>query len=179
MKALLIIDVQNGMFLKGYEVFNGENLIHNIKTLISKARSTHTPIFYVQHNEGEGEPLETGTIGWEIHPEIAPEEGDVVIQKTTPDSFFKTPLDEELKKRGIEHLIITGIQTDLCVDTTCRRAVSEGYKITLVSDAHSTWPSEELTAQQIINHHNGTLRWFGNVLGTEGTGFSVPKKGLI
>ena len=68
-----------------------------------------------------------------------------------------------MKKQGIEHLIITGIQTEACVDTTCRRAFSMGYKVTLVSDTHSTWASEELTAQQIINHHNGVLGWFADV----------------
>jgi len=87
----------------------------------------------------------------------------VIIQKTTPDSFFNTSLDEELKSRGIEDLYITGIQTELCVDTTCRRAFSQGYKVTVVSDAHSTFDSAELTAQKIINHHNHTLRWFGDV----------------
>lgn len=68
-----------------------------------------------------------------------------------------------MKKRGIEHVFITGIQTEVCVDTTCRRAFSMGYKVTLVTDTHSTWSSEEITAQQIINHHNSVLRWFADV----------------
>ncbi|WP_423408920.1 cysteine hydrolase family protein [Heyndrickxia sp. MSNUG] len=161
MEALLIIDVQNGMFEEG--VFNGGNLLLNINHLITKARAANTAIFFVQHNEAQGGSLENGTKGWEIHPDLSPQTEDVMIQKTTPDSFFKTSLDEELKSRGIEELYITGIQTELCVDTTCRRAFSKGYKVTLVSDAHSTFDSEELAAQQIINHHNSTLRWFADV----------------
>lgn len=161
MEALLIIDVQNGMFEEG--VFNGENLLQNINHLITKARAANTPIFYVQHNEAQGGSLEYGTKGWEIHPDLSPKTEDMIIQKTTPDSFFNTSLDEKLKSRGIENLYITGIQTELCVDTTCRRAFSQGYRVTLVSDAHSTFDSEELTAQQIINHHNNTLCWFADV----------------
>ncbi|MFT4413820.1 cysteine hydrolase family protein [Fredinandcohnia humi] len=163
MKALVIIDVQNGMFIKGNEVFNGDELLAKLNSLLTKARSSNIPVLYVQHNEGVGEPLETGTEGWEIHPHISPQKDEVIIQKTTPDSFLNTTLDENLKKRGIDHLYITGIQTELCVDTTCRRALSMGYNVTLLSDVHSTWDSDGLSAQQIINHHNGLLRWFENV----------------
>lgn len=92
-----------------------------------------------------------------------PDKQDVIIQKATPDSFLNTTLEDELKKQGIEQLVITGIQTEVCVDTTCRRAFSLGYKVTLISDTHSTWDSQAITAQEIINHHNGVLRWFAEV----------------
>lgn len=75
-----------------------ERLIRNLKGLIKQARSTETPIFYIQHNAPAGKPLEYGTNGWQIHPEIIPNTKDIIIQKATPDSFFNTPLDEELKK---------------------------------------------------------------------------------
>lgn len=162
-KALLVIDVQNGMFQEGNVVYRGDRLLHNLKYLISQARFTKTPIFYIQHNGPVGKPLEVSTKGWEIHPEIAPNNLDTIIQKTTPDSFFNTTLDDELKKQEIEHLVITGIQIEACVDTTCRRAFSLEYKVTLASDTHSTWDTKEITAQQIINHHNGVLRWFADV----------------
>ncbi|MFD1738657.1 cysteine hydrolase family protein [Bacillus salitolerans] len=162
-KALLIIDVQNGMFQKDNVVYKGERLLQNLNNLIFQARNNSTPIFFIQHHAPAGKPLEFGTKGWEIHPEITPNSQDVIIQKTTPDSFFKTSLDEELKKQGIEHLVIAGIQTEACVDTTCRRAFSMEYKVTLASDTHSTWDSKDITAQQIINHHNGVLRWFADV----------------
>lgn len=150
-------------FKKNNAVHNGDELLQNLKGLITQARSTETPVIYVQHNAPVGKPLEFGTKGWEIHPEITPNSQDMIIQKTTPDSFFRTSLDDELKKQGIEHLVITGIQSEVCVDTTCRRAFSMEYKVTLVSDTHSTWDSEDITAQQIISHHNDVLRWFADV----------------
>lgn len=164
MKGLMVIDVQNGMFLEEEPVFEGDRLLGTINGLITKARAANVPVFYIQHNEAAGQPLEYGTKTWEIHPAIAPEQGDVIIHKATPDSFYNTTLKEELEKLGVTELYMAGIQTDLCVDTTCRRAFTMGYKVTLVADAHSTWASGELSARQIINHHNGVLRWFADVV---------------
>ena len=170
--ALLIIDVQNAMFLAADPVYNGEILINNIKYLISKAKTECIPIFYIQHNGPVGKPLENGTKGWEIHPEIAPLEEDSTIQKKTPDSFFNTNLEAELKKKGVNHLILTGIQSELCVDTTCRKAFSMNFTVTLTADSHSTWHSNHLTAQQIINHHNQILKWFAEVKDARSIKFS-------
>lgn len=165
--ALLIIDVQQGMFAEENPVYNGTQLLANIQQLIAYARSQHIPIYYIQHTEPTGREFEKGSPAWMIHPPIAPTEADIVIEKTTPDSFHQTDLHQQLQKRNIEHLLLIGIQSDVCVDTTCRRAFSLGYKSTLVTDAHSTWGSSELTAQQIIDHHNQVLRWFANTKETK------------
>ncbi|WP_078379319.1 cysteine hydrolase family protein [Sutcliffiella halmapala] len=166
--ALLIIDVQKAMFNEENPVFNGEKLIMNLQQLVMSARKENIPIFYIQHNEPIGEELEPGSEAWEVHPGVFPTLTDKFIQKTTPDSFLKTDLNEELQKQNIGHLILAGIQSDLCVDTTCRKAFSLGYDVTLVTDAHSTWESTELSAQQIINHHNQVLRWFAKTKETKG-----------
>ena len=157
--AVLIVDVQLGMFESPLipPVCGGSELLAHIASLLSKARAAHVPIFYIQHNGGKGHPLEPGTAGWPIHPAIAPTESDVVIQKLTSDSFKGTALHYELKAREVVRLFIAGIQTEFCVDTTCRRAFSLGYDVNLVSDAHSTWDTDVLFANQIIAHHNKTL----------------------
>ncbi|WP_144510120.1 cysteine hydrolase family protein [Bacillus sp. FJAT-22090] len=170
--ALLIIDVQNGMFQEGNLVYKGESLLQTLTALIEKARSANTHVFYIQHNAPVGKLLESGTMMWEIHNAITPKSTDVIIQKTTPDSFFNTILEDELKKQGVDHVYLAGIQTEACVDTTCRRAFSMGYKVTLISDAHSTWDAEEITAQQIINHHNNVLSWFADVCPTNQLNFN-------
>lgn len=92
--ALVVIDVQNGMFMEGEAVFNGDELLKGIKALITQARSAKISVVYIQHNETAGYPLENGTYGWEIHSEIFPEEGDIIIQKDTPDSFLKQVLNK-------------------------------------------------------------------------------------
>jgi len=162
--ALLVIDMQNAMFEQPDPVYKGEDLLQIIHGLICKARDARITIIYIQHNGRTGGPLENGTDGWEIHPQIKPIEGDIVVQKSKPDSFLNTELHNCLEEKGITTLIITGIQSDVCVDTTCRRACSDGYKVVLIEDGHSTWGTEEITAKQIISHENYILgNWFAEL----------------
>jgi nicotinamidase-related amidase len=160
-KALLIIDMQVGNFSGQDPIYNGNELLDKIRKLISRARTAGLLVVYVQNNGGRGDPDEYGSAGWKIHPSIQPNRGDVMVQKRSPDAFHETGLHDELTKRQVEHLYVVGLQTEYCVDTTCRRAFSLGYKVTLVEDAHSTWDSPLLSAQQIIDHHNQVLGgWF-------------------
>jgi nicotinamidase-related amidase len=159
--ALLVIDVQQAMFAEDDPVYGGAELLAAIGDLLAKARTAEVPVIYIQHNGGPGHPLEPGSAGWPIHPAIAPAAGELVVGKATPDSFHETTLQAALESRGIVKLVVAGIQTELCVDTTCRRAASLGYQTTLARDAHSTWDSRTLSAAQIIAHHNDTLKgWF-------------------
>ncbi len=162
--ALLVIDVQAGNFEESASVHGSSDLLAKISRLIARARTAGVPVVYVQHCGPEGAIDRHGTPGWEIHPAVAPIEGDTVVQKSHPDAFQDTNLQRELESRGVKKLIITGMQTEYCVDTTCRRAYSLGYDVTLVKDAHSTWDTDHLTAPQIIAHHNDVLGgWFAEL----------------
>lgn len=159
--ALLIIDVQLAMFDESDPVYQGERLLATIGDLATRARAAGVPVIYVQHCAGAGDSLHPGAPGWPIHPAIAPVGDELVVHKHHPDSFQDTILLHGLAARGIKHLIVAGIQTEYCVDTTCRRAYSLGYDVTLVQDAHSTWNTEHLQASQIVAHHNQVLGgWF-------------------
>lgn len=144
-------------------------MLQKIQVLIARAREAGHSIIYIQHCEGPGSPLERGTLGWAIHPSISPIAiaGDLLIEKETPDSFHETNLHLKLQEDGVTELILAGMQTEVCVDTTCRRAYSLGYTVNLVQDAHSTWNAKTLQAEQIIAHHNTVLRLFANVVDTE------------
>lgn len=159
--VLLIMDMQLGNFLDPNPIYNGDELLSKIKSLMINIRSALGLIIYIQNSGGKGDPDELGTPGWEIHPAIAPSKGDQVIEKRTPDAFHKTKLQEILDSYRIKKIIITGLQTEYCIDSTCRSAYSRDFKVILVKDGHSTWDSSHLTAQQIIDHHNDVLGgWF-------------------
>jgi nicotinamidase-related amidase len=160
MKAgLLIVDVQIGLVeLMPREV--RDSVLSNIAGLLGKARSSDLPVLFIQHDGPKGHPLEVNTAGWAIHVSIRPRGGETVIRKRASDSFFETRLAEELKKQGIDHLIVAGGMSEYCVDTTCRRAVTLGYDVTLVADGHLTRDTPVLTASQIIAHHNLVLDGF-------------------
>jgi nicotinamidase-related amidase len=162
--ALLVIDVQVCNFDGSAPVTGGSALLAVIGDLAGRARAAGVLIVYVQHCGPEGAIDHPGTPGWEIHPSVAPVEGDLVVQKRHPDAFQETTLGRELESRDIKTLVLTGIQTEYCVDTTCRRAYSLGYDVMLVEDGHSTWDTQHLTAPQIIAHHNDVLGgWFATL----------------
>lgn len=153
--ALVVIDAQMGVV---GEAYHHDEVLENIQLLLGRARSSGTPVLFVQHNERGG--MEPGMPSWQIHPAVTPREGEPVIQKEAPDAFHETRLQEELEARGIKRLVITGSQTQICVDTTVRRAVADGYDVLLASDAHTTEDSETLSAEQIIAFFNETLNGF-------------------
>ena len=157
--ALVIVDTQRGMFeTPGLPpVPNGERLLGNVENLIGNAREAGVAVIHIQHANGPGEPLERGTAGWEIHPPVAPADGEPVVGKETPDSFLDTDLGDVLEERGIGHIVLAGMQTQYCVDTTCRRAFALGYRVTLAEDAHGTFGTDHLSAEQVVRHHNEVL----------------------
>lgn len=164
--VLLIIDVQEEMFSDTQNpLYKGDEFIIKIKALIEKAHASNIPVIYIQHTENDDEPMDKGKQGWKIHHLVAPLQNDIVILKHTPDSFHSTSLHEILSSMNINKIVIAGLQTEYCIDTTCRRAYSLGYETILVKDAHSTYNSKILTAEQIIEHHNQTIgSWFARLV---------------
>jgi len=162
-KCLLIIDVQLGMFNLSRPLYKSDSLLRNIQNLIQKARSENITIVYLQHCGRDKSPFKKGSPGWEIHPSIRPANNDYVIEKKYSDSFQDTPLEQTLKKLAINHLVICGLVTEGCVDTTIRRAYGLGYRIDSASDGHSTTDSDVLSAEQIVKHHNEIFKIFSEV----------------
>jgi nicotinamidase-related amidase len=156
--ALIIIDVQNSIVSNtDSTLFDSARVIGNIAYLLDSARSSAIPVFFIQHTDNNRDGFITDSKGWMIHDSIRPQPGEIVIQKSISDSFYKTTLNEELKSRNIDRVFISGLRTELCVDTASRRAFSLGYDVYLVEDAHSTYENTTLKANQIIGHHNETL----------------------
>jgi nicotinamidase-related amidase len=155
--ALLIIDMQHELCSGEEAAFGIDNVIEKVNVLSTRARATGSPVILIQHEEDEGS-LEFGSEGWALAGGLLAAAEDIRVRKTTPNSFYKTDLHRLLQERGVSRLVICGLQTEFCVDTTVRQALPLGYAVTLVADAHSTTDGA-LRAEQVIAHHNRTLRW--------------------
>lgn len=155
-QALLIIDMQQALCEGDGAAFDTPGVIARINTLSARARAAGVPVIWVQH-EGTGGYLAHGTPGWQLATGLHAEETDLRVRKTTPDSFLRTPLGDLLAQHGINELVVCGMHTEFCVDTTTRRALALGYPVVLVADAHTSAGNAHLTPQQVVAHHNATL----------------------
>lgn len=160
--ALLVIDVQTGLIASAWR---GEEVLARINGLISRAREAGAPVLYIQHDGGAEDARWNwvGSEAWMLHPGLLPpRDGEPVIHKAACDAFWRTPLHGLLTGHGADRLVIAGLQTQFCIDTTCRSAVALGYPVSLAADAHTTDDAPHLTADRIVAHHNALLHGFGN-----------------
>jgi nicotinamidase-related amidase len=131
--ALLVVDVQNDVM--GSSI-NRDRIVATISSLVDGARAADVPVVWVRHH-AEQELVE-GSPGWQIVPELVPAEGEAIVEKAFGDSFAETDLEEVLKERDVDALLLCGAQTDACVRSTFYGGLYRGYAMALVTDAHTT-----------------------------------------
>ena len=116
------------------------------------------PIIFIRHVGLLGTPLAPDSSITQLISELPVDcSQDIVIEKMSPSCFKGTVLKEMLEQLNVNEIIISGMKTEYCIDTTVRAAADLGFDISLISDAHTTFDSDLLSAQQIIMHHNSTL----------------------
>ena len=155
--ALLVIDVQQALCCGEYKAFEAERVIERINLVARKMRAAGAPVVMIQHESQGGGLLDFDTEGWALADGLETLATDILLRKKATDSFHQTDLHPLLQARGITQLVICGLQSEFCVDTTTRRALALGYPVVLVADGHSTQDNRVLSAAQITAHHNETL----------------------
>lgn len=154
--AVIVVDMQNDFVKPGgkLRVPTAEATVEPIKRLLNKARSAGARVFYTQDTHYEGDPefsiwgdhVRYGTWGWRIIDELAPQPGDVVVQKTRYDGFYGTPLEDLLRVYGIEYTVITGTVANICVLHTAASAALRWFKVVVPIDAISALTEFDLHA---------------------------------
>lgn len=139
--ALLIIDVQNDYFPGGKMTLEGaEKAGKNVQEVLEYFRKNNLPVIHIRHvstNEGATFFL-PGTSGAEIHSLVSPLAEEKVIEKHFPNSFRETDLIKYLQSKNIKNLVITGMMTDVCVESTTRASFDFGFNNTIIGDATAT-----------------------------------------
>lgn len=139
MKALLVIDVQNGIV--NYGDFKEElSLMENV---IKDFKDRNNPVIFMRHlDDAEESPLYKHSVGSELHRSLK-DYADYILEKQTPSSFFNTELSITLEKLGVNHLFITGFNTEFCCMFTAISAFDRGYKVTFIENATGTVNTDE------------------------------------
>ena len=137
-RTLLIIDIQRDYFSGGaYPLVEPEAAAEAARRVLDSFRDAGDPVIHMKHvwDAPDAEFMRPGTEGIEIHPTVAPAEGELVLEKTSPNSFIETPLEEELKQRDPDELVVAGMMSSMCVDATVRAAADLGFSPIVVHDA--------------------------------------------
>jgi nicotinamidase-related amidase len=137
--ALLVVDVQRNMFELTPAVADGIELLATLSSLIARARVAGAPVVFVRNCGGPGDPDEPGTPGWELAPALPRLAAEPIVDKRAGDAFEGTNLDTLLKSRGVRRVVVAGLQSEFCIQATCRGGARRGYTMTLASDAHGTY----------------------------------------
>lgn len=172
-RALLVIDMQVGLFDGPDRPHDGERVLARINRLIRRAHDAGAPVFAVRHTGPAGSPIAPDAPLAALLPDLAIDTArDIVFNKTRPSCFAGTRLAEWLHAAGIGEIAITGMKTQYCIDTTCRAAADLGFRAVLVADAHTCMDTPDLPAGRIIAHHNATLGGpFATLTTTDACGF--------
>lgn len=156
--ALLLVDMQVGLFHGSETPHDAQRVLGHITQLIHRARQARVPIFAVRHTGPDGSPIAAGSTSWQLLPELELDPAsDYLFNKSRPNCFVGTELQERLHAENVNELLIVGMKTQYCIDTTCRAAADLGFATVLVEDAHTCMDTPQLSAQAIIEHHNATL----------------------
>jgi nicotinamidase-related amidase len=137
-RTLLIIDIQRDYFPGGaYPLVEPEAAAEAARRVLDSFRGSNEQVIHMKHvwDAPDAEFMRPGTDGIEIHPSVAPADGELVLDKASPNSFVDTALAAELRDRGTADLVVAGMMSSMCVDATVRAAADLGFSPTVVHDA--------------------------------------------
>jgi len=174
--ALILVDIQNdfchpdGVFAhKGLDMSAMDKMMPHVHDLIAAAHRNDVPVFFIQNveeaaldsdawgNHPDGDENLTnhgvcrrGSWGTEFY-QIAPTEKDFVVQKSRFSALYNTNLDTYLRSLKIQTVVLTGVATNVCVETTARHALLMDYHVVMAEDACATWfkPAHDATMANI------------------------------
>ena len=149
--ALLVIDVQQA--LTDEQPAKKEEFLRNLKLLIDAAHAGGKEVVYVRHDSGSKDILAYGTPGWQLDRSLSLREGERIFDKRFSSAFRKTGLHDYLTSRGVGRLVVCGMQTEYCIDTSVKVAFELEYEILIPSGATTTYDNLFLSGEKIVSYY--------------------------
>lgn len=149
--ALLVIDIQQA--LTNEHPTNADAFLLNVKMLIDAAHEGGKEVVYVRHDGGAGDPLEANTPGWQLDRSLKPLQSEKIFEKHFGSAFKETGLAEYLRQRQIERLVLCGMQTEYCIDTSVKAAFEHGFSVVVPAGSTTTFPNPFLTGEKLISYY--------------------------
>ncbi len=152
--ALLVIDMQVGLFGADTPRHDAAGVVERINALARAVRREGGAVIFIQHDGPPGDMFEPGSEGWKILPSLEREEDDRWCTSAPATRSTRRTWPRCSGKHRVTRLLVTGCATDFCVDTTVRAAASRDYEIVVVEDGHTTADRPHVDAVSVIRHHN-------------------------
>ena len=149
---LLVIDVQTAICTPA--LFAYQSFTENLRALIETARQTDTEVIYIRHDDGAGAALTPGNAGFAIAADFAPLPSERIFDKTVNSPFRDSGLTEYLRSCGENTLILTGLQTEYCVDAAVKCGFEHGFRLLVPAYANTTSDNAHLTGEQTYHYYN-------------------------
>jgi streptothricin hydrolase len=144
--ALLVVDAQQGLLDGEAAIPDAAGFIGRLAQLLAAARSAGSLIVHLQNDGAPGTLDEPGTPSWYIHPQVAPQPGELVLRKTQDDGFDGTELEHVLAHKGVKRIAVAGLLSEMCVSATVRGALAREFHVVLVHEAHATYNLDDIPA---------------------------------
>lgn len=146
--ALLVIDVQNSFLQRdNWAAVSNPEIVGQVNKLVEHARAAGDLVVWVLHSEpGTGTVFDPALGHVRLMDGLVPADGEPVVTKSSHNAFTTTNLQQLLTQQGIRDLVVSGIRTEQCCETTTRVAADLGYEVTFVVDATATHPIEHRDA---------------------------------
>lgn len=137
--VLVLIDYQNEYLDGALPLFEVERAVENTRKLLDVARENGVPVIHVVHKGKEGGIFDLGAHNGAIISALTPVAGEVIVEKSFPNSFAGTTLDKAIKGfAGRDHLIVAGLMTHMCLASTVSSAIDHGYFTTVIASTTTT-----------------------------------------
>ena len=139
--ALLVVDAQESFRQRTSDWAATANpaVLDNIARLVAHARAIGDPVVWVTHSEPQTGGVFDPAVGFvRVISELGPRDDEAAVTKTTINAFTSTDLQVRLEGAGIRRVVICGIRTEQCCETTARVAADLGFDVEFVTDATTT-----------------------------------------